>query len=66
MLHRLEGSFVGCGQPALHELLAVLSSMVRVRLLDCELLLLELLEIWWLLLCELVVAVLLLERSLLL
>ncbi len=57
---------MGCGQSALHELLAMLSSMVGVCLLDCELLLLELLEIWWLLLCELVVAVLLLERPLLL
>ena len=55
-----------CGQPALHELLAMLSSVVGVRLLDCELLLLKLLEIWWWLLCELVVAVLLLEGSLLL
>lgn len=55
-----------CGQPALHELLAMLSSVVGVCLLDCELLLLKLLEIWWWLLCELVIAVLLLERSLLL
>ncbi len=66
LLQRLEGSFVGSGQHALHELLAMLGSMVGVCLLDCELLLLELLEIWRLLLCELVVAVLLLERSLLL
>ena len=66
LLQRLGGSFVGSGQHALHELLAMLGSMVGVCLLDCELLLLELLEIWRLLLRELVVAVLLLERSLLL
>ena len=66
LLQRLGGSFVGSGQHALHELLAMLSSMVGVCLLDCELLLLELMKIWGLLLCELVVAVLLLERSLLL
>jgi hypothetical protein len=66
LLQRLGGSFVGSGQHALHELLAMLGSMVGVCLLNRELLLLELLEIWRLLLCELVVAVLLLERSLLL
>ncbi len=66
LLQRLEGSFVGSGQHALRELLAMLGSMVGVCSLDCELLLLELLEVWRLLLCELIVAVLLLERSLLL
>ena len=66
LLQRLEGSFVGGGQHALHELFAMLGSMVGVCSLDCELLLLELLEIWRLLLCELVFEVLLLERSLLL